>query len=223
MKQKGDILALFTVITAFILAYTFQIVQYRYLYSVNDNELSWILYILAPLPISCIVIGYVLKHQKEKHRLILFVGYFFLTLSLCWGSSCFISSQGVEYNSERITNAVNEVQIILPSDCKETTREIIDGHESKVKFNDKNQIDLFNNEIDTTKWADFSSLEDNTKLYSELKNKVSDIYNNYDYYIFYDIDTGTFNNTSLSDTDNYIFMAYDTDMGHLYILEFSKI
>ncbi|MDY2889700.1 MAG: hypothetical protein SOU19_09100 [Candidatus Caccosoma sp.] len=181
---------------------------------------SWLMILFIPIGILSISIGFKLKKAKQKYKKNLIIAFVCIPLLIIFGSYRIIFNNIISYDTNIVLTIKNEAKITLPNEIKVATIKFDLYDISYVKIIDNECKETFEQEIKhNTLWK--------SKLNLEIKNLLPlDIQyesNTFDYFVFYNITSNEYNTFSLSGQYECIFIAYDSDLQRLIILNNLKV
>lgn len=181
---------------------------------------SWLMILFIPIGILSISIGFKLKKAKQKYKKNLIIAFVCIPLLIIFGSYRIIFNNTISYDTNIVLTIKNEAKITLPNEIKVATIKFDLYDISYAKIIDNECKEKFEQEIK------HNSLWKN-KLNLEIKNLLPlDIqYESYtfDYFVFYNITSNEYNTFPLSGQYECIFIAYDSDLQRLIILNNLKV
>lgn len=178
---------------------------------------SWIMLLFIPFGIISFIMGGLLKKSNKKYLKNQIVAYVTIPFLLVMGSYRFIYASINDYSPSLLSQIEQDVNINLPDNVKiATTLREEEQAESYVKIIDSQEKLDFEVYIDTNpEWV--------RKMPSTLQNalpyEIEVQLINFEYFMFFNYTTEEFNlYPQCSGDHDYLFIAYDIDLGRLIIL-----
>ena len=135
---------------------------------------------------------------------------------LCiYGSFIFLIDLEVEHDLNYINKVENTLLIDISESNKISTAYMNDSYEKSITMIklDESKTNQFLNEIKTSDiWKDKLTYIPSMSYYISLTS-------NYDYFLLYNINSKTFNETQINNSE-YIYMAYNVQENILFIINF---
>lgn len=177
-------------------------------------EYMWVFYIYIPIPITSIVLA-IIYSKKRKTKINIIVGIVGIIVLCIYGSFIFLIDLEVEHDLSYINKVENTLLIDIPESNKISTAYMNDSYEKSITMIklDESKINQFLNEIKTSDiWKDKLTYIPSMSYYISLTS-------NYDYFLLYNINSKTFNETQINNSE-YIYMAYNVQENILFIINF---
>ena len=175
----------------------------------------WIMWFFIPVGMLSVLLGLKLKKNDQKYKKNLIVAYIALPLLLIFGSYRFIFGN-ISYDSTKVAEVGNKISVELPDEVKTATNELDSHTLSYVKITDKQSKETFESTLEASVlWQK----ELGTKIKSLLPFNLQYELNPFDYFLLYNIDTGEYNIYPADGEWDCIFIAYDSDLGRLVIVD----
>lgn len=181
---------------------------------------SWIMWIFLPVGIISLVIGIKYKKSNPMYIKNLIISSVCLPLLLLFGSYRFIFNNNVSYDVEYVYAVEMKAKINIPKKIKIATNTFDSYSLSYVKIINEEEVDSFEYEISTNQlWEN----QLNTNIKKLLPEYVQYELVNFDYYLFYNLTTDSYN-VPLSYGDfECVFVAYDHESHRLMVIDDLKI
>lgn len=175
---------------------------------------SWIMLLFVPIGIACLFVGRKLKYFNEKYKKNYIVAFICIPLLLIFGSYRFIFSN-IKYDSEEMSSIENNINLNLPNNVKIATNKLELYTISYAKILDQEEKDNFQNEIiNSNKWCETLT----PSIYNVLPLDIQMEIENFDYFVFYNKITNDYNVYHEFGEYECIFIAYDSEIGKLILL-----
>ena len=177
-------------------------------------EYMWVFYIYIPIPITSIVLA-IIYSKKRKTKINIIVGIVGIIVLCIYGSFIFLIDLEVEHDLSYINKVENTLLIDIPESNKISTAYMNDSYEKSITMIklDESKTNQFLNEIKTSDiWKDKLTYIPSMSYYISLTS-------NYDYFLLYNINSKTFNETQINNSE-YIYMAYNVQENILFIINF---
>lgn len=187
-------------------------------------ENMWILFLFSPIPLSSVVLGFVLKSKGYKYLKNLIIGIIMLTLLCVYGSFTYIFANTYDHSDKQIV----KVEQILRIDIPEHKQVITQDHTSEKPLN-SGEILYYSSDVyfeeDVASVFEKQLSTDEKWLYSvpnELIGITSSLgSDSYDYELIYNADTYEFNALpDQSDTYHFLNILYNEEYNHMLIIEY---
>lgn len=190
----------------------------------NDlfTENMWVFYLMTPIPIASVILGFKLKSKGYKYKKNIAVGII-MTIILCiYGSFTFIFSTIYDDSDTMIIKTEQTVGIDIPQHKQIRTLDLTEGTQtsargyiyttSYINFED-NAVQKFKRELDSDeRWL--------SSVPNELIGVISPSYvqSEFDYVLIYNTDTCEFNTLpDNSGTYQFFNVFYDTENNKMKI------
>lgn len=220
MKKEevlGDILFLLTLFSPFASLVVTSIFGETEIFSAPGMiRYTWIMLLFIPIGVLSILIGLKLKKGKQEYKKNIIVAVIILPILVIFGSYRFIVTN-ISYDADNIITIENKMNIELPKEIKIATSKWNSYDISYVKITDDKSKEKFEQEIKNSQlWED----ELDFYIKSVLPYEVQIQLDNFEYFIFYNVTTGQYNDSNFA-KGNYrvMFIAYDCDLQKLVILD----
>lgn len=187
-------------------------------------ENMWILFLFSPIPLSSVVLGFVLKSKGYKYLKNLIIGIIMLTLLCVYGSFTYIFADTYDHSDKQIV----KVEQILRIDIPDHKQIITQDHTSQKPLN-SGEILYYSSDVyfeeDVASIFEKQLSTDEKWLYSvpnELIGITSSLgSDSYDYELIYNADTYEFNALpDQSDTYHFLNILYNEEYNHMLIIEY---
>ena len=160
-------------------------------------ENMWLFFLLTPIPISSIVLGFVLKLKNYKYKKNIIVGIIMAALLCIYGSFSFIFANVYDHSDEPIVRAEQTIGINIPEHKQISTQDWTKGTQSVSRGYIYYTSDIY---FENSAVADFEKqLAKYNKWLSSVSNDLIGItspmndYGIYDYVLVYNVDTAEYN------------------------------
>ena len=177
-------------------------------------EYMWVFYIYIPIPITSIVLA-IIYSKKRKTKINIIVGIVGIIVLCIYGSFIFLIDIEVKHDLSYINKVENTLLIDIPESNKISTAYMNDSYEKSITMIklDESKTNQFLNEIKTSDiWKD-------KLIYIPSMSYYISLTSNYDYFLLYNINSKTFNETEINNSE-YIYMAYNVQENILFIINF---
>ena len=187
-------------------------------------ENMWILFLFSPIPLSSVVLGFVLRSKGYKYLKNLIIGIIMLTLLCVYGSFTYIFADTYDHSDKQIVKAEQMLRIDIP----EHKQVITQDHTSEKPLN-SGEILYYSSDVyfeeDVASVFEKQLSTDEKWLYSvpnELIGITSSLgSDSYDYELIYNADTYEFNALpDQSDTYHFLNILYNEEYNHMLIIEY---
>ncbi len=188
-------------------------------------ENSWLFFLLTPIPIASIVLGFVLKSKNYTYKKNVTVGIIMAALLCMYGSFSFIFANVYDHSEEPIVRAEQTIGIDIPEHKQISTHDWTKGtqsvsrgyiyYTSDIYFENSAVADFEKQLAKDDKWLSFVS-NDLIGITSSLND-----YGFYDYILIYNVDTTEYN-TLPKDSGKYRFIniLYRLEENQMKIVEY---
>lgn len=175
---------------------------------------SWIMLLFIPIGVLSLFAGKKLKNAGAKYNKLYVAAFVCLPLLLIFGSYRLIF-QNISYNTDDIYTIEETIDLDLPNAIKTASFDYGGYNISYVKVTDTDEAVAFVKEISVD--AHWTSKLD-TMIKELLPLEIQAEVTNFDYFVFYDLSTGSYNRYPTAGECNYIFIAYDCELQRIIIL-----
>ena len=188
-------------------------------------ENMWLFFLLTPIPIASIVLGFVLKLKNYKYKKNIIVGIIMVALLCIYGSFSFIFANVYDHSEESIVRAEQTIGINIPEHKQIHTQDWTKGTQSVSRGYIYYTSDIY---FENSAVADFEKqLAKDNKWLSSVSNYLIGItspmndYGFYDYVLVYNVDTAEYN-TLPNDSGKYRFIniLYRLEENQMKIVEY---
>ena len=188
-------------------------------------ENMWLFFLLTPIPIASIVLGFVLKLKNYKYKKNIIVGIIMVALLCIYGSFSFIFANVYDHSEESIVRAEQTIGINIPEHKQISTQDWTKGTQSVSRGYIYYTSDIY---FENSAVADFEKqLAKDNKWLSSVSNDLIGItspmndYGFYDYVLIYNVDTTEYN-TLPKDSGKYRFIniLYKLEENQMKIVEY---
>lgn len=190
-------------------------------------ENMWKMFLFTPIPISSIVLGFVLKAKGYKYLKNVIVGFIMTGLLCVFGSFTFIFDDVYSYDDTRIIEVEQITKIDIPEYIKVRTEDYVGSEQSDSEEKTEYITDVFFEQEDVQNFEEMIAENPKwlTNIPSELEGAFSffsKIYGN-DYVLLYNVDTDEYNKLP-SETGKYKFINifYNAEENIMKIVEYNK-
>lgn len=185
----------------------------------------WILFLFTPIPIASVVLGFYWKAKKQLYKKNIIAG-FIMTFLLCiYGSFTFIFSGMYDYSDKPVARVEQLTGIQLPQYSQIVTTDWTKMQQasdtayiyysSEVTFSAENEPDFGGAYAEL--WLE--TVPNDMLGLTVLHNSTLQIY---DQFLFYNIDTETFNlPPASSGSYRMLNLLYDSDLCEMRIMEYT--
>lgn len=188
-------------------------------------ENTWLFFLLTPIPIASIVLGFVLKSKNYAYKKNVTVGIIMAALLCMYGSFSFIFANVYDHSEEPIVRAEQTIGIDIPEHKQITTQDWTKGTQSVSRGYIYYTSDIY---FENSAVADFEKqLAKDDKWLSFVSNDLIGItspvndYGFHDYVLIYNVDTTEYN-TLPKDSGKYRFIniLYRLEENQMQIVEY---
>lgn len=190
-------------------------------------ENMWKMFLFTPIPISSIVLGFVLKSKGYKYLKNVIVGFIMTGILCAFGSFTFVFDDVYSYDNTRIIEVEQITKIDIPEYIKVRTENYVNSEQSDPDEKTEYITDVFFEQADVENFEEMigESSKWLTNIPSELEGVFSfysKIYGN-DYVLLYNVDTDEYNKLP-SETGKYKFINifYNSEDNVMKIVEYNK-
>ena len=173
---------------------------------------SWLFYVFTPFSICSIIVGFIIKNKVFLKNII--SGFVTLTIILLVPINATINSK-IDYSDKPLIEISEMTEIIFPSKARIETTPIKSINETFCQFKNDDKTKHFESEMaKNIKWVHtYSAL-----MQTALPKRYFTMYEKYDYFCLYVIQTKEYNPKYLSNSQEYnmVFMAYKIDSCFLF-------
>lgn len=189
-------------------------------------ENTWLFFILTPIPIASVVLGFVLKSKGYKYRKNIVVGAIITFLLCIYGSFSFIFSGVYNHSDEPIVRAEQIIGIDIPDHTRINTQDLTKGTQSVSRGYIYSVSDVYFDDSVAKKYEKQLAADDKwlSSIPSDLIGITSPFsdYGVYDYNLIYNVDTSEFNALPQnSGTYRLINILYRSSGNYMRIVEYS--
>ncbi len=195
--------------------------------SVNNlfAENMWLFFLLTPIPIASIALGFTLKSKGYKYKKNIIVGIIMTALLCIYGSFSFIFANTFDHSDKPIIRAEQTIGIDIPEHKQISTQDWTKGTQSVSRgyiystseiYFDNSAVKEFEKQLATDdRWL--SSISSNMIC---ITSPIND-YGIYDYVLIYNLDTSEYN-TLPSNSGNFRFIniLYRLEDNQMKIVEY---
>ncbi len=187
-------------------------------------ENMWIFFLFSPIPLSSVVLGFVLRSKGYKYLKNLIIGIIMLTLLCVYGSFTYIFADTYDHSDKQIVKVEQMLRIDIPDHKQIITQD----HTSEKPLN-SGEILYYSSDVyfeeDVASIFEKQLSTDEKWLYSvpnELIGITSSLgSDSYDYELIYNADTYEFNALpDQSDTYHFLNILYNEEYNHMKIIEY---
>ncbi len=195
----------------------------------NENHLfvenMWLFFLLTPVPIASIVLGFVLKTKNYKYQKNIIVGIIMTAFLCIYGSFPFIFANVYDHSDEPIVKTEQTIGIDIPEHEQISTQDWTKGTQSLSRGYIYYTSDIY---FDNSAVEEFEKqLKNDDKWLSSVSNDLIGItspmndYGIYDYVLVYNVDT-TEHNTLPNKSGKYRFIniLYGLEENQMKIVEY---
>lgn len=188
-------------------------------------ENMWLFFLLTPIPIASIVLGFVLKLKNYKYKKNIIVGIIMVALLCIYGSFSFIFANVYDHSEEPIVRAEQTIGINIPEHKQISTQDWTKGTQSVSRGYIYYTSDIY---FENSAVADFEKqLAKDNKWLSSVSNDLIGItspmndYGFYDYVLIYNVDTTEYNTLpNGSGKYRFINILYRLEENQMKIVEY---
>ena len=188
----------------------------------------WVFFLLLPIPIASIVLGFMLKKKGYKWKKNVIAGCIMAFLLIVYGCFTFIFGGMFDTNDAHIVTIENYTGIDIPQHSRIVTQDWTWGSESETISGMRRSSEIYFEVSDVSDFEVKLSKDGrwNRKVKSELVGLLpsNPVYQQGDYMLLYNVDTGEFNALPPKD-GNYTFVSifYDSVAHKMYIAEYGVV
>lgn len=182
-------------------------------------EYSWVSFMFIPVVILSIRHGLKLKKENLSYKKNLIIAFICLPLIILFGS-CRLVCMNYSYEVYKVNDVERKINLDLPRDIRTATVTLESYSISYVKINDHEQRQAFEAELESNDlWKSTSNTEAKDLLPLDVQQKLKP----YEYFAFYNVTTGEYNTGSESGEYEAVYIAYDSDLHRLFIIDGYKV
>lgn len=195
--------------------------------SVNNLfvENMWLFFLLTPIPIASIVLGFILKSKGYKYRKNIIVGIIMSALLCIYGSFSFIFANVYNHSDEPIVRIEQLMEIDLPIHKQINTQNWTKGTQSVSRGYIYYISDIYFDEYEADKFE--KQLKTDDKWLSSIQNDLIGIasplrdYFAYDHLLIYNVNTSEYNTLPYGNgTFRFINIFYRTEDNQMRVVEY---
>ncbi len=188
-------------------------------------ENMWLFFLLTPIPIASIVLGYILKSKGYKYKKNIIVGIIMTALLCIYGSFSFVFSDIYNHSDAPIIKTEQTLGIDIPNHKQINTQDFTKASQSFSRGYIYYRSDIYFEDISVENFE--KHIETDEKWLSAIPNDligitspfVSSSY--YDYVLIYNTDTSEYNTLPQnSGTFNFISVHYNLEENEMAITEY---
>lgn len=188
-------------------------------------ENLWLFFLITPIPIASLVLGFILKAKGYKYKKNIIAGIIMAALLCIYGSSSFIFANVYDHSDEPIVRAEQIIGIDIPEHKQISTRDWTKGTQSVSRGYIYYDSDIY---FENSAVADFEKqLAKDNKWLSSVSNDLIGItsplngYGIYDYVLVYNVDTAEYNTLpNGSGKYRFINILYRLEENQMKIVEY---
>lgn len=186
-------------------------------------ENMWLFFLITPIPIASLVLGFILKAKGYKYKKNIIVGIIMAALLCIYGSFSFIFAY--DHSDEPIVRAEQIIGIDIPEHKQISTQDWTKGTQSVSRGYIYSTSDIY---FDNSTVEEFEKqLKNDDKWLSSISNDLIGItspmndYGIYDYVLVYNVDTAEYN-TLPNNSGKYRFIniLYRLEENQMKIVEY---
>lgn len=176
---------------------------------------SWIMLLFLPIGILTLVTGRHLKKAGHNYKKLFIAAWVCIPLLLIFGSYRLIF-QDVSYEISDIYAVERKTKLNLPDSIKIASHSSAGYRISYLKITDDNEAASFTQDISqNAHWVPTLSTTSKGLLPFNIQVEM----HNFDYFVFYDLEAGTYNQQPEAGECRYVFIAYDVELQRMIILD----
>lgn len=189
---------------------------------------TWVFFLLLPIPIASIALGFVLKKKGYKWKKNVIAGCIIAVLLTLYGSFTFIFGGMFDTSDAYIATVENYTGIDIPKHSRIVTQDWTWGSETEIIVGMRYYSEIYFEESEVLDFEVKLSKDSrwNQKVKSELAGLLppSPVFQQGDYMMLYNVDTGEFNTHPKKD-GNYTFISifYDSAAHEMHIAEYGVV
>ncbi len=221
------VLCFFTLPLALVIFALFTETQSNYS-PVGSVENTWIFLLVLPIPVTSIILGFILKKNAMKGTKNIVVGGIMTGLVLIYSSFSLIFGSMISHDYSYVDGIEEVIEFELPDTGKITiqnytnstsTDGTIAKYDSDILFTDTSEITAFENSIKLSSlWTEGIR----TQNIGMLSTSASFQKDRFDYFLIYNIDLDTYNELPTSSGFyNIIFIGYNLEDDTMKIMEYN--
>ena len=188
-------------------------------------ENMWLFFLLTPIPIASIVLGFILKSKNYKYKKNVIVGIIMVALLCIYGSFSFMFANVYDHSDEPIIRTEQTIGIDIPEHKQISTQDWTKGTQSVSRGYIYYISDVY---FENSAVADFEKqLAKDDKWLSSVSNDLIGItlpindYGFYDYVLIYNVDTAEYNTPpNSSGKYRFINILYRSEKNQIKIVEY---
>ena len=188
-------------------------------------ENTWLFFLLTPIPISSIILGFLLKSKNYKYKKNVIVGIIMAALLCIYGSFSFIFANVYDHSDEPILRAEQTTGLDIPEHKQISTQDWTKGTQSVSRGYIYYTSDIY---FENSAVADFEKqLAKDDKWLSSVSNDLIGItspmndYGFYDYVLVYNVDTTEYNTLpNRNGKYRFINILYRVEKNQMKIVEY---
>lgn len=189
------------------------------------DENMWLFFLLTPIPIASIALGFILKAKNYKYKKNIIIGIIMTVLLCIYGSFSFIFTNVFDHSDEPIIKTEQTIGIDIPEHEEIITQDWTKGTQSVSRGYIYFTSDIY---FDNLAVNDFEKqLTNDDKWLSSVSNDLIGItspmnyYGFYDYVLIYNVDTAEYNTLpNSSGKYRFINVLYRSDKNQMKIVEY---
>ncbi len=175
---------------------------------------SWIMWIFIPVGVLSLVIGVKFRKSNPMYKKNIIISFICLPLLLLFGSYRFVFNN-VSYDVEDVYAVETKAKIDIPEKIKVATNTFDSYSLSYVRIINKEEATSFKNEILTNQlWEN----QLNTEIKKLLPENVQYELLSFDYFLFYNLTTDSYNIPPLYGDFEFVFISYDYESQRLILI-----
>lgn len=197
----------------------------------NDSsamiESMWLFYLILPIPLSSLVLGFFVIKNGMKGKKNIVVGIIFSVLLIMFGSFSFTFGSMFSHDYTYVAKISQKISFALPTTGRISTQDWTKGEQSNsdsiilyytsnVKFTDQIEIDAFEEAIGSSSLWTTSIIGADNMIGSFYYLSTKD----YDFFLIFNCDTHQYNSFTSSGTYNLIYLAYKSSSKQMTIIEY---
>lgn len=180
---------------------------------------SWVMHFFIPIGIMSIVIGSCLMIMGYSYKKNFIIAFICIPLLFILGSFRFIFDN-IHYEPQKVIILEEKTALDLPEKVKIATMDFENYNISYVKITNREEKSAFEENItNNDKWSTEVKATLIRSMPIELWTEMPDGKGEFDYFVFYNVDTKQYNNFTESGKYDCVFIAYDEDLSRMIILD----
>ncbi len=188
-------------------------------------ENMWLFFLVIPIPIASIILGFILKSKGYKYKMNIIVGIIMTALLCIYGSFSFIFANVYDHSDTPIIRAEQTLGIDIPKHKQISTQDWTKGTQSVSRGYIQSTSDIYFDDFAVEEFE--RQLINNEKWLSSVSSDMIGItspmndYGIYDYVLIYNVDTLECN-TLPSNSGNFHFIniLYSSENNQMKIVEY---